>query len=363
MPTGVKQINTVRNIGWGYNEEDLQAQLDGFSGSKIIVPINSFGGSVFEGMAMYNILKGRREVVNTKILGIALSMGTILSASANDGYAEMPENGYYMVHNPSGGRWGDAKLMESYADLLRTITNDLANIYIKRITAAGKTITLEEVLDMMERETWMSATKAFELGLVDKLTEGVRLEANANLDYIKEAFDHAPANLFSKNYFMDFTDIKNKIDNLAGDVSKLINSTSGDNTTGGEDQTPGADGKGGETPGADTTGGDTPGADTTGGDTQAPGADTDGGSDTSGLTAEAEQAIEALVNMNEQFLGALTAATERLNKLEAENQGLKGLVNKLKSGDSKDSKRVAAAATELMDKVRKELKVSNETEF
>jgi len=358
MPTGVKQINTVRNIGWGYNEEDLQAQLDGFSGSKIVVPINSFGGSVFEGMAMYNILKGRREVVNTKILGIALSMGTILSASANDGYAEMPENGYYMVHNPSGGRWGDAKLMESYADLLRTITNDLANIYIKRITAAGKTITLEEVLDMMERETWMSATKAFELGLVDKLTEGVRLEANANLDYIREAFDHAPANLFSKNYFMDFTDIKNKIDSLAGDVSKLINSTSGDDTKGGGDQTPGADAKGEETPG-----GDTPGADTKGGDAQTPGADTDGGNDGSGLTAEAEQAIEALVNMNEQFLGALKAVTERLDNLETENKGLKGLVNKLKSGDSKDSKRVAAAATELMDKVQKELKVSNETEF
>ena len=167
------QIKIFDDIGgWGFTFDSLVRQLRGIKGaSKVVVPINSYGGYVTEGMAIYNTLRGRAESIETRVVGYAMSMGSVI-AMAGD-VVKIPENGYLMIHNPWSMAAGDVDDFQSEANTLNMLTKDLASVYVRKTGLDEKV-----VLDMMKRETWMNGVEAVELGFADEVTDGAELYMN-----------------------------------------------------------------------------------------------------------------------------------------------------------------------------------------
>ena len=128
--------------------------------------INSPGGSVTAGMAIYDTMNFISPNVSTIVMGQACSMGSLLAQAGAAGKRFILPNARHMIHQPSGGAQGKA------TDMLITVTEilemkkNLTQIYVDH-NSAGK--TFEELAADMERDTYMSATKAVEYGLADKV--------------------------------------------------------------------------------------------------------------------------------------------------------------------------------------------------
>jgi ATP-dependent Clp protease, protease subunit len=164
------EVQMVEGIGyWGYSLSSLREQLRDFEGDEIIIPINSFGGEYFEALAIHNYLKGRKEKKVARILAVAASAATFIAIAADE--IEMPENGYFMIHNPWGGAFGDADDMESSAAMMRSITENAAKMYSKH-TGSG----IQEIRDMMDAETWLTAKDAKKMGFITKITSAVTVQ-------------------------------------------------------------------------------------------------------------------------------------------------------------------------------------------
>lgn len=155
---------------WGVTAEQFVSDLNAIDAESITLRINSPGGSVFEGMAIYNALRRHKARVTTQIDGLAASMGSIIALAGDT--VQMSENAYYMIHNPWGGVYGEAADLRKYADRLDEMKEQLANIY-----EAKSNLSREEILQAMDDETWYTGATALSSGFVDTLTE--TLEAAA----------------------------------------------------------------------------------------------------------------------------------------------------------------------------------------
>lgn len=190
------QIEILDNIGgWGYSFRDLYGTAKGYSGDNIRVVVNSFGGSVLEGLLIYNYLKGHKAKVETHIPGYAMSMGTVIAAAGD--HVTMARNGYFMIHNPWGVGMGDHKDMTDMGDLLLTMTKDLASIYV-----AKTGLSQEKIMEMMAAETWLTAEEALALGFINEITEGAKFEASADPQLFAQ-FTNVPASVLGNNSDMN----------------------------------------------------------------------------------------------------------------------------------------------------------------
>jgi len=130
--------------------------------------INSPGGSVTAGMAIYDAMQFIQSDINTIVMGQACSMGSLLAQAGAPGKRMMLPNARHMIHQPSGGARGQATDMEIQVREILEMKKNLTNIYVKH-NSKGK--TFEELAKDMERDFFMSATQALEYGLVDKVIE------------------------------------------------------------------------------------------------------------------------------------------------------------------------------------------------
>lgn len=137
-------------------------------GKPILLVINSPGGSVDSGMAIYDTIQMISSPVTTLVMGLAASMGSILSLAANGGKRLASPRSRFMIHQPSlsGFIQGQATDLEIQArEILRT-RDQLIGIYCDK---TGKDpATVEKALD---RDSWMTADEAKAWGLVDEITE------------------------------------------------------------------------------------------------------------------------------------------------------------------------------------------------
>ena len=215
-------IDTITDIdGWGFTFESVVRQLKNFKGDEIIVPINSYGGDVLNGIGIYNILRGRKERVTARIISYAMSMGTAVAMGAD--VVEMPENGFFMVHDPSAGRYGTSEDMEKAAALLTSVKEELVSIYHRK-TGLPK----EQISDLMAEETWLTAQEAFDLGFVDKLTEGVRLAAKFDPSKGSDLFKNIPQELIQSENQMSDNTFLNSFAKVFGGDSKDENGAGND---------------------------------------------------------------------------------------------------------------------------------------
>ena len=128
--------------------------------------INSPGGVVTAGMAIYDTMQFIRPDVATIVMGQACSMGSLLATSGAPGKRKILPNARHMIHQPSGGARGQATDMEIHVREILEMKKNLTNIYVKH-NSKGK--TFEEFKNDMERDKFMSAEEALEYGLVDTI--------------------------------------------------------------------------------------------------------------------------------------------------------------------------------------------------
>ena len=149
-------------IGWNYTSaKNVINKLNEANGQEINIKINSPGGSVFAASEIYTALKGYKGNVSIEITGLAASAASVIAMA---GKSKMSPTAQMMVHNVSTSTGGDFRDMEHMAEVLKNANDTIANAYIIK---SG--MSKEKALDMMNKETWLSAQKAKELGLIDEI--------------------------------------------------------------------------------------------------------------------------------------------------------------------------------------------------
>ena len=130
--------------------------------------INSPGGSVTAGMAIYDTMQFIRPEVQTIVMGQACSMGSLLAQAGAPGKRFMLPYARHMIHQPSGGARGQATDIQIQAREIQKMKEYLTEIYVKH-NSAGK--TYDQLAADMERDFFMSAEEALAYGLADKILE------------------------------------------------------------------------------------------------------------------------------------------------------------------------------------------------
>lgn len=140
---------------------EFKAELEK-SGGDITVFINSPGGDVFAASQIYTMLKEYVGKVTVKIDGIAASAASVIAMAGDE--VLMSPTSMLMIHNPATIVWGEEVDMRKGIEMLSEVKESIINAY------EGKTnLSRNEISKMMDRETWMSAKKAHELGFCDKV--------------------------------------------------------------------------------------------------------------------------------------------------------------------------------------------------
>ena len=154
--------------GWyeGVTAESIVEQLGAITATTINVRINSDGGAVTDGIAIYNALRrhGARKVVT--IDGIAASIASLIAMAGDE--IVMAANTLMMIHAPSGGEWGNAAAHREFADVLDTYATAMLESYARRVPA--KRGQIDEIL-RSPKDTWFTAAQAVEYGLADRVLE------------------------------------------------------------------------------------------------------------------------------------------------------------------------------------------------
>lgn len=135
-------------------------------GKPILLIINSPGGSVDSGFAVWDQIKMMRSPVTTLVTGLAASMGSILSLVAGKGKRFATQHSRIMIHQPAihGIIRGQATDLEIQAKEILKTRNSIIHIYME---ATGR--KFEELEKALDRDTWMNAQEALEYGLIDKI--------------------------------------------------------------------------------------------------------------------------------------------------------------------------------------------------
>ena len=169
-------LSIFDDIGaFGVSAKSFLNDLASAQGDSVRVEINSPGGDVFAGLAIYNGLRNSGKKVNVRVLGLAASAASLVAMAGDT--IEMPENSFMMVHNPWGFAMGGASDMRDTADMLDKLGTSLASTYAKR---TGK--SAEEITALLDAETWMSAAEAVDAGFATAVISEVPVKAAFDLD-------------------------------------------------------------------------------------------------------------------------------------------------------------------------------------
>ena len=126
--------------------------------------INSPGGSVTAGMAIYDTMNFIKPKIHTIVMGQAASMGSLLATAGNKGHRYILPNARHMIHQPLGGASGQATDVEIQARELLRWKSVLTDIYVEHTGKSHKQLRTD-----MERDFFMTAGEAVEYGLADKI--------------------------------------------------------------------------------------------------------------------------------------------------------------------------------------------------
>jgi len=190
----IAEISIFGDIGESFWYEsvslsDFKAEFDKVKDKKEIrVLVNSPGGSVFDGMAVYNLLSSVRNKVVVEVLGMAASIASVIALAGRE--LVMGEGSYYMIHNPWSFAYGEANELRRTADLLDKIRDQMVDLY-----GAHSALDTEAIVDAMESETWYTASEAVEAGFADKTEEYEDVEIAASYDISKYKYAHVPGEM------------------------------------------------------------------------------------------------------------------------------------------------------------------------
>ncbi len=158
---------------WGYGLESLEEDLKNANGDDIHVKIQSGGGSVFEGLAIYNTLKNYEGEVTTEIVGISASIASIIFLAGSKRIVN--EVGFLMIHEAWTMSAGNAGDLREDAELLDQINSQILDIY-ENVTGFDR----EELKEKMSKDTYIGPSDLLEMGFVTEIKEGIQLAASIN---------------------------------------------------------------------------------------------------------------------------------------------------------------------------------------
>lgn len=167
--------------------------------SEINLHINSLGGDVFEGLAMFNLLKQHKANVKVYIDGVAASIASVIAMAGDKIY--MPKNSMMMIHNCWSYASGNSKEFRKLADDLDKIMESSIESYMSKIN-----ITKDELKELLDNETWLTAQECFDMGFADELlaiSDDIEQSASKSImDLVKE----------NQNLKMQVEQSQNKVD-------------------------------------------------------------------------------------------------------------------------------------------------------
>lgn len=156
----------------------------------INVRINSPGGDVFDGTAIYNALINHKARITTQIDGMALSMASVVAMAGDT--IKMAGNAMMMIHNPWTLAIGDATELRKTADVLEKTKLNLLAAYNKQ-----SPLDNDEISALMDDETWMTGPEALEKGFVDEVTEQIKIAAHFDKK-VYAGFKHTPDSIMEQ---------------------------------------------------------------------------------------------------------------------------------------------------------------------
>lgn len=178
-------------FGDGVSAKMFSDDLKGLGAvTTIDVRINSEGGDVFAGKAMYSLLNEHKAKIIVHIDGLAASAASFIAMAGDE--IIISEGAYVMIHDAYGGARGRAKDLRDYADLLDSVNASIVDTYVARTKNDASTIR-----KWMDEETWMSGKEAVERGFADKLSGKGTAKASAAISNPR-MYSNLPKELRSK---------------------------------------------------------------------------------------------------------------------------------------------------------------------
>ena len=169
---------------FGVNAADIRAAVEKAGDVEtIIFNLNTPGGSVFEGREIMDVIRNIKAKTIAHIGSLCASAGTSIAVACDE--TEMADGAHYMIHNVQGGAAGDKTDLRKAADVFEKIEGAIVNDYVSK---TGKDAS--EVIEMMNQETWMTATEALAHGFIDRIAVGAKKTAN---QWNLSAYSKAPA--------------------------------------------------------------------------------------------------------------------------------------------------------------------------
>lgn len=181
----------ISNETW-YGDEvtpkEFKAGLDSLGDIEMLnVYINSPGGDVFAGQTIYSILKRHKAHKNIYVDGLAASIASVIAMAGSTIF--MPKNSMMMIHNPWTIGVGNASDFRKLAEDLDKIRESLISAYEDR-----SALMRDEIIDIMDKETWLTASECMEYGFCDVVEEEKNIAASIDSEML-ERYKNTPKSL------------------------------------------------------------------------------------------------------------------------------------------------------------------------
>jgi len=202
----MRTILIFDEIGWGgITAQMIARELEFANGDDIEVRVNSPGGDVFEGIAIYNMFNQYSGAVKVVVDGLAASIASIIALGGDE--VVMNEGSFFMIHNPWSGAMGEANDFRKQADVLDAIRDQLLGIYKK-----ATNLSEEEIVSMMDEETWLNAEQSIEMGFATSQETFIKVAASLNFsNKTRYFFNNTPTEL---------TQMKKKLEVIHNEVAE-----------------------------------------------------------------------------------------------------------------------------------------------
>ena len=166
---------------WGVNAEDVMNSLRDIDAEEIELRINSPGGNVYDGIAIYQQLKSHKATITTHVDGIAASIVSVIAQAGDE--IIMHTGSRMMIHNARMFAFGTGEEMRATADLLDAVTEDIKDIYLESMDDGDR----KKIGEMMDAETYMSAEETVQNGFADRTDKKEKEESKNSGDAIAAA--------------------------------------------------------------------------------------------------------------------------------------------------------------------------------
>lgn len=174
----------------GLTANDFAREVVALDVGNLNVRLNSGGGSVFEGQAIYNTLSQHKAKVTVTIDGVAASIASVIAMAGDE--IRITEGSHIMVHKPWSMAMGDADSMRKEAEVLDSLESGIIDIYAARTGKNTKQLT-----DWVSAETWFKGQAAVDAGFADSVIPAKRRENYARSN-IFNSFLHTPVDILDE---------------------------------------------------------------------------------------------------------------------------------------------------------------------